>query len=726
MKPREKIHRRSIKSKEPTKDRLKIESGDKSKKRVTNNERNKIIDNSELSKNNKTDIGFEENEKSYKDLNTNKMSDKAKPKVNKNFIKKKTVSYKLETDNKETKEKEMKDLKQKKISDVPQKKKIVKGPKTDTTIKQKDIEKDSEEKNLSRVELDKRMKLNDDNENNEESYNEKFNKTDDNFRKNELEDDEDNNRKILSDSLEQSFNQSKGKENENDNIDIYQNENTTGKVFKFKNNEDAKDGSDEDHEKENENGEEVQKEKNLNIEKEDKNELSNRINEDNKKVNVEQEKTDFKKVSNVGNKPKRMSIKKGKKAYSNFIQNLKKANKNKKNKMNIFQHEQKPKFVKVVNKIKVFKSIPQEKEKEKEKEKEVQTQNENQLEDPLIEQVRNEMLKENEEEQNQRQNEKDLNKEENLGEKDNINISKKEEFKDGYTGFVLLKQTQGANIFQIKFEGSLEEMNKIFKTYKIELEGGPIELIYTKDLENLRKNFQEKEEDEVLKETRNQEPFPTMKKISIEERAAKKEVNDNLKIEEMKEKIRVYKEELKKGDDIGIGLERRQRLSLHKKYNNNKEKQLAEESIPKNNAANNNNANPNINQQDENNKNKVENKKATDAPPDKKQYTKIEVEQKKDKERDKSFSRAMDRFKRRYKKDNSAEARPKKSEKINEMAKQLENVLGKANASAEINYEPNISNDIVHEDEKEGNVDEVLEKKPVISKKSKKLQQFQI
>jgi hypothetical protein len=157
--------------------------------------------------------------------------------------------------------------------------------------------------------------------------------------------------------------------------------------------------------------------------------------------------------------------------------------------------------------------------------------------------------------------------------------------------------------------------------------------------------------------------------------------------------------------------------------------------LPKNNIANNNNANvkSNFNQQvgNETNKkkgdiNKVENKKSTEAPTEKKLYTKIEVEQKKEKDRDKSFSKAMDRFKRRYKKDNSVEVRPKKSEKINEMAKQLESVLGKANASAEINYESNISNDISHDNEKEGDMDGVLEKKPVISKKSKKQQQFQI
>ena len=557
---------------------------------------------------------------------------------------------------------------------MQQKIKLVKGPKTETTVKQKKI----------------------DNENNEESFNENYNKTDINFRKNEIENEDDYNRKILSDSLEQSFN--KSKENENKDIDMYQKENQAANVLKFKNS-DGKEGSDED-----------------NKEKEDKNEMANKDIVEQEKINPLVEP---KKIFNIGinqNKlPFKEQNKKGKKAYSNFIQNIKKANKNKKNKMNMFQPDQKSKFVKVVNKIKVLKNISQdrEREREREKEKEVPTQNENQLEDPLIEHVRNELLKENDEEQRQNQKENDLNRNENLEEQENNNIAKKEGMKGGYTGFVLLKQSQGAHIFQFKFEGSLEEMNKIFKTHKIEFEGGPVELIYTKDLANLRKKAgekdekeekEEKEENDILKETKEQEPFPTMRKISIEEKAAKKEADDNLKIVEMKERIRIYKEELKKGDDVGIGLERRQRLSQHRKNNNILEKKVEESNI-KNNTINNNNANTNanINQKvgDEINKNKgitskVENKKITEAPPEKKQYTKIEVEQKKEKDRDKSYSRAMDRFKKRYKKDNSAEVRPKKSEKINEMAKQLENVLGKGNASAEMNYESKISKDIKH------------------------------
>jgi len=426
------------------------------------------------------------------------------------------------------------------------------------------------------------------------------------------------------------------------------------------------------------------------------------------------------------------------KAYSKFIQNLKKVSKNKKNKLNFLDPDPK-KNVKVSNKIKILKNVNQEKEEEKEVLNEKESQNENQIEDPLIEHVRNELLKENEEEM-EKQKDNDLNNQENLEE--NINIPKKEEIKTGYTGFILLKQTQGVNIFQFKFEGNLEEMNKIFKTHKIELDKGQVELIYTKDLEDLRKIIEEK--DEIIKklkeikekEQATPEPITTARIRSIEEKAAKQEAKDNQKIQEMKERIRIYKDELRKGDDIGIGIERRKRLSYHSKYNDYIEEKLAESSLKKLTSneieslskLKDNNINSNINSNQQSSINKDENKPMPEAAPEKKQYYKIENEPKKDKEkdRDKSLSRAMDRFKRRYKKDNSAEIRAKKSEKINEIAKQLENVLGKSNASAEINYENKISNEIVHEDEREGNMEEILENQPVITKKPKKFQQFQL
>ena len=83
----------------------------------------------------------------------------------------------------------------------------------------------------------------------------------------------------------------------------------------------------------------------------------------------------------------------------------------------------------------------------------------------------------------------------------------------------------------------------------------------------------------------------------------------------------------------------------------------------------------------------------------------------------------MDRFKRRYKKDNSVESKSKKSEKISEMAKQLESVIGKPNVSADIKYENDISNDI--EQVQENNMEEILENVPVVNKKTKKPQKLQ-
>ena len=502
-------------------------------------------------------------------------------------------------------------------------------------------------------------------------------------------------------------------------------------------NEETKQEKNENPETVDKNQNNINKEDNINIEQKPNQDQS--INKDSieKKNTLTDSKRKLRATTNLQKILANKETKK-EKALSKFIQNLRKATNNKKNKLNFLEPDQK-KNAKVSNKIKIIKNPAQEREEEKEVLDEKDNQNENQIEDPLIEHVRNELLKENEEEM-EKQKDTDLNNNENLEE--DVNIPKKEVIKTGYTGFVLLKQTQGVNIFQFKFEGNIEEMNNIFKTHKIELDKGQVELIYTKDLEDLRKIIEEK--DEIIKKLKEikekeqapPEPVSTARIRSIEERAAKQEAKDNQKIQEMKERIRLYKDELRKGDDIGIGIERRKRLSYHSKYNDYIEKQLVEstlrkitsnenESLSKLKDINNINSNLNTNQQIST-INKEENKPMAEALPEKKQYYKIENEPKKEKDRDKSMSRAMDRFKRRYKKDNSVEIRAKKSEKINEMAKQLENVLGRANASAELNYESKLSNEIVHEDEREGNMEEILESQPVIAKKPKKFQQFQL
>ena len=252
-----------------------------------------------------------------------------------------------------------------------------------------------------------------------------------------------------------------------------------------------------------------------------------------------------------------------------------------------------------------------------------------------------------------------------------------------------------------------------------------------------------------VNEAKNKEPqeeplLAAMRKKTMESETAIQE-EDDLKMKEMKERIQKYKDELRKGqeiDDLLMKGGKRDRLSYHVKHKDiieQKLKDLIFKKIPNNENVDllkNLNNKQDIIPDNKNNINTVEkeeNKILKDII-DKKQFNTInnekdlkkekEVEKKDDKERDKSYSRAMDRFKKRYKKDNSVENRTKKSDKISEMAKRLENVIGKPNVSAEITNN-NISNEIVHEKEQENKLEEIYESMPVVAKKAKKPQKFQ-
>jgi len=90
--------------------------------------------------------------------------------------------------------------------------------------------------------------------------------------------------------------------------------------------------------------------------------------------------------------------------------------------------------------------------------------------------------------------------------------------------------------------------------------------------------------------------------------------------------------------------------------------------------------------------------------------------------REKSYSRAMDRFKKRYKKDNnSVDTKTQKSNKINEMAQRLESVIGKPSAD-------NNNENVYPEKQKErhNNFEEIIESKPVVAKKRKKMKKFEL
>jgi hypothetical protein len=313
----------------------------------------------------------------------------------------------------------------------------------------------------------------------------------------------------------------------------------------------------------------------------------------------------------------------------------------------------------------------------------------------------------------------------------------------GYSGFILLKQIQGKNIFQIKLKGSLEEINKIFKTHKIEFDGEQVELIYSKELDRLKNrasktenegnNIDIKEIKEYKEKESKEEPLlAAMRKRTMENETLQREKeNDDLKIKEMKERIQKYKNELRKGDymeELMMKAGRKQRFSYYSQHNDELEINLNDLDKKKSNIENsefllkNQNINKNNVGIDKKQYNTINNEK--DAIKEK------EKKEEKEKDRDRSYSRAMERLKRRNKRDNSAELKSKKSNKINEMAKQLESVLGKGNVSTEIRYDNNISTEIINENEpQENNFEEMMENKPVVSivsKKPKRPQKFQI
>ena len=68
------------------------------------------------------------------------------------------------------------------------------------------------------------------------------------------------------------------------------------------------------------------------------------------------------------------------------------------------------------------------------------------------------------------------------------------------------------------------------------------------------------------------------------------------------------------------------------------------------------------------------------------------------------------------------EIRPKKSEKINEIAKRLENIMGKPQTTEGIENNQNNTYEIIHYN----NSTEIIENQPVNKKKTKKAQRPQI
>jgi hypothetical protein len=340
--------------------------------------------------------------------------------------------------------------------------------------------------------------------------------------------------------------------------------------------------------------------------------------------------------------------KKEQKAYLNFIQTLKKANKSRKNKTkNIMEVDPKVKVKRALAKVHMLNRIFQHKKANPEEEKDKQEMNQKRDEDSY--------------------------KKENIYD-NHLGTDINKGYTNGYTGYILSKQNQGVNLFQINLEGTLEEINKIFRIYKIEIDGRPVELTYSKE------QITETENDIGKKEP---EPFFSLLRKKAMEVNAKKE-DENPKLKEMQERVQKYKSQLRKAEEEDAYINSpRKRASI--KNTNNEEKIIKanQEKKPANTIAN-------------------DNKEKTD--------------------RERSYSKAMDRFKKRFKRDHSVEVRSKKSERIDEIAKKLENVIGNK-SSGEANFEASKN---FNYKEQDNNFEVILEQVPVVSKKSKKVKKFEL
>jgi len=540
-----------------------------------------------------------------------------------------------------------------------------------------------------------------------------------------------------------------------------------------------------------------------------------------------------KKPDSINNSPEK-TIKKDQKkkdrAYSNFIQNIKKANKKKKggkiaNLLRIedprTKHEDpKAKLSRAIKKLSMLnRTIIHTYKGINSKEKSLnKTLNPN----PLSSSMREDILNTKEEMEHETKN---------LSTKNVINNSAYE----NYTGIILLKYEEGEKITEIKWEGDIEDINDLFMKNNIEINDEKVELVYKDELKNLKKaynklekeysrlkeeferqvgynqdlreeyNYQneqinkyekerkeydkqkqliiqyenerreylkqkelinkyENEKQEYIKqkdlliqyENERKERKEDPLKASIRKKAKEKQnvqmEEDRIKIQEMKDRIQKYKDELKGNSPFNfnrmscrVKFKKKPTFNLDDMMDSNllKLHKIEEEKDNKNEHENDDlyenvetpretkevtntvilnkntfNDSTKINNNNNNN-NSINNDNNISRPKnvqfkDEKKTNNIVTFKEPDKDKSKSYSRAMDRFKKRFKKDTNKDYSSKKSEKINEMAKKLENVMGRPQ-SAETRDRPDKP-----EIEMEGKTAEILQSQTLSVKKVKK------
>ena len=563
----------------------------------------------------------------------------------------------------------------------------------------------------------------------------------------------DNNDKIIQPSLKNYKKEEDTPKNEELNINIQKREENQIEIIEIKNN--LLQLNNEEIKKEN-----INNDINLNINNNIQNNIINKNDilnpQSQKKVTFNPNKENIssdKQVSKEQNK-------KGNKAYLNFVQNIKNSQKKKNNNKitNILKNEDpKTKLTNIIKKVNMINKVTAPSHKGVDiKNRDIRQT----INNPFLSRLREDILnakKESNAEQNNNSC-KNILKDNKI--KLNTNIEK-------FSGLILLKFEEGVMIKEIKLEGEIEKINNIFIEEKIQINNKDIEMVakdeydrIKKENEKIQNEFLKLKEDydkqrDLLSNYENEKKAKEESNIITKKKKTKEEENiqieeDNLKIKEIKDKINKYKEELKKGNNT-IDTGKNERMSCRVKYNKKesfnidqkmkelemKKNKLKEEEnkLKENNNDINAQNNIEIKKEEKINKTEVKNDinknentfKKINITTEKKENNNISVvnkektEKKDNKEKSKGYSKALDRFKKRYK-NNSMEIRTKKSEKINEIAKKLENVMGKQQSADIIENNNNDSIEIIHEQ----NPAEAINNQPVNVKKVKKPQKPQI
>ena len=563
--------------------------------------------------------------------------------------------------------------------------------------------------------------------------------------------------------------------------------------------------------------------------------------------------------ANIGNISPEKQKKKDQKAYSNFILNIKKANKKKKGGklINLLKNEEskqkredpKAKLSRAIRKlsllnrtfINTFKDINKDNDNQKT------------INSPLISNIREDILNTKEETNHNPRN---------LSCK---KISTEDVYnRDNYTGFILMKYDEGEKIIEVKLD-NIDKINNIFNKENLQINNREVELIYKDKLEkikyenerieleffklkdeynkqkelinyyeNIKQDYNKQKEllnsyvnlkDEYNKQKELLDSYEDLKedynrqkelinkyenekkeyekqkqlliyyenerkeydkvrelliqyenernlaegmteeelKISIRKKAKEKEniqmEEDKIKINEIKNRIQNYKDELRKGggdirSSCKVNLNNKNNFNFEQNIrdsNNKKQNKIEQENRIKkneikefdenlyeaeknekinniivNNLDNNNIENSYIfdnynkrekggemrNNNDLMNNNEDVNKSINIQ---KRQNNINVVSFNEPDKKDKSYSRALDRIKKKYNKDNNSAFKSKKSQKINDMAKKLENIMGKPQS-----VDMKDKKDSEPEVFREGKTAEILQSQTLSVKKVKK------